>query len=627
MTRLPRLQLLLALFLLASVQPALAQFRVEAVQADAPKQEFRGAWIATVINLDWPTSRTAGTEFQKIQLVTMLDKLKDAGINAVFFQVRSEGDAMYDSPFEPWSYYLTGQQGKAPEPYYDPLAFAIEEAHKRGMELHAWFNPYRSVRSVGQYPVDPSHVSETHPEWILQFGSGAGSLKVLNPGIPEVRTYIFDIIKDVVRRYDVDGIHFDDYFYPYPPNQIISEDIETYNTYGGSFGNISTWRLFNINMLVRGVHEAIEAEAPHVKFGISPFGIWKSGVPAGIGGLSAVDVIYADAVNWLDQEWIDYLVPQLYWAFGGGQDYGKLAPWWEEQMNGRHLYTGHGVYRSDASTCNCSAGTQFTAAEVPNQVRFNRDRAGIQGSVFFRARNITDFSSRGFADSLKANLFRYPAITPTMPWKDLTPAGTPQQLSFNWVTDTEVELSWQAPAEMEGEAETRRYAVYRIRSGTVPDFSSALAEGTNLLAVTGETMLTDAPGIATDSYYYVVTALSTNSVESAPSDYIVLDGRAVAAETEPALAFRLEQNYPNPFSGTTDVRYSLDKPARVSLRVFDVMGREVAVLVEGASGTPGAYVATWDGTDRQGRQVVSGLYFYVLDVEGRRITKAMVRVR
>ena len=237
----------------------------------ALKHEFRGVWIATVHNLDWPSSRsTFGGSQQRAQLVTMLDKVQAAGINALFFQVRSEADAMYDSPYEPWSYWLTGAQGVAPNPFYDPLAFAVEEAHRRGMELHAWFNPYRVVGSSG-YARHSSHVSVQRPEWTLSIGD----LAILNPGLQEVRDYVATVIADVVRRYDIDGVHFDDYFYPYPPNQITLQDRETFNTDPREFRSIGDWRRDNVNLLMAQVADSVNAIRSSVKFGISPFGIWK----------------------------------------------------------------------------------------------------------------------------------------------------------------------------------------------------------------------------------------------------------------------------------------------------------------------------------------------------------------
>lgn len=267
-------------------------------QSSNPKREFRGVWIASVINLDWPTSPGLSANTQKQQLIDLLDDLKELGFNAVVFQVRPECDALYNSSYEPWSYWLTGTQGKAPEPYYDPLEFAVEEAHKRGMELHAWFNPFRAVREVGNYQVSADHVSEKHPDWILTFDN----LKILDPGLQEVRDYNTEVIMDVVRRYDIDGVHFDDYFYPYPPNQITDEDENTFLNNWRGFFNVGDWRRDNINIFIKQVHDAIAAEKPWVKFGISPFGIWRPGYPSGITGTDAYSVLYADATAWLQQQ-------------------------------------------------------------------------------------------------------------------------------------------------------------------------------------------------------------------------------------------------------------------------------------------------------------------------------------
>lgn len=605
------------LFIWVGGTPAAAQ---PGPDGPASKHEFRGAWIATVVNLDWPTSRGTNAALQQGRLVEMLDKLKDAGINAVFFQVRSECDAMYASEIEPWSYWLTGEQGRAPEPVYDPLAFAIEEAHKRGMELHAWFNPYRSVRNTNGYAQDTTHVSVRHPEWILTFGT----FKILDPGIPEVRDYVTSVIADVVQRYDIDGVHFDDFFYPYPPNHISNEDADTFAEHNRGFTNVGDWRRDNVNLFVAQVHDSIQVARPWVKFGISPFGIWRNGTPSGITGLDAYNVIFGDATAWLGAGTIDYVVPQLYWAFGGGQDYGKLAPWWASVRNDRHLYTGHGLYRSDPNTFSRAL---FAADEVPRQVRFNRDEPGILGSVFFRAKNITVFPSKGFADSLKTDLFATPALTPPMAWKDNTPPAPPENLTFTWTNTEELTLDWQAPTASNIFAATRRYAVYRVRAGTEPDGATVVDDGRNLLAVTGETSLTDYPGRADDPYYYVVTAVSANSAESAPSNFISAEGRAVAVEREEPATFTLYQNYPNPFNPTTEIRYSLREPARITLHVYNVLGQVVATLIDGTWKEMGLHAARWDGRANDGRTVGSGTYFYILTVEDRRATKAMVLVR
>ena len=304
-----------------------------------PKEEFRAVWVATVLRLDWPSSSTVST--QKNQMINILNTMASYRFNAIVFQVRPACDAFYDSKIEPWSNWLTGTEGKTPSPYYDPLAFVVEEAHKRGIEVHAWFNPYRARK--GDAGSSAEHVFNTHPEWILAVGNKSDNAQyrsldernlpesktvdyILDPGKEAVRKYVLSVIADVASRYDIDGIHMDDYFYPY--SGISNEDAATFAEENRGFTNIHDWRRDNINLLIRGIHDTLQVINPRIKFGMSPFGIWKNGVPSGIVGLDAYSTIYCDAVTWLNEQWIDYVTPQLYWPFGGGQDYGKLMPWW-----------------------------------------------------------------------------------------------------------------------------------------------------------------------------------------------------------------------------------------------------------------------------------------------------------
>ncbi|MBN2600656.1 MAG: family 10 glycosylhydrolase, partial [Candidatus Marinimicrobia bacterium] len=300
-----------------------------------PKYEFRATWIATVLRLDWPKSSTVST--QKSQLISILDNMQKANFNAAIFQIRPVCDAFYASDIEPWSNWLTGTEGQAPSPYYDPLEFAIEEAHKRGIELHAWFNPYRAKKGSSD-GTSADHVFNKHPEWILAVGSKKssdnryyaldeqetndtkGTDYILNPGLAVVREYVLGVIMDVVNRYDVDGVHMDDYFYPY--SGITNEDQTTFVEENRGFSNIGDWRRDNVNLLIESIYDSIRIIKPDVKFGMSPFGIWKNGVPDGIVGTSSYSAIYCDPIAWLDGHYIDYLTPQLYWPFGGAQDYG-----------------------------------------------------------------------------------------------------------------------------------------------------------------------------------------------------------------------------------------------------------------------------------------------------------------
>lgn len=481
-------------------------------QSALPKREFRGVWITTVINLDWPKSSNAST--QKQELTDMLDELQKSGFNAVIFQVRPECDAFYNSAYEPWSYYLNGFQGRAPNPYYDPLEFAILEAHKRGMELHAWFNPYRAVRSIGNYTIHSSHVSVEHPEWII---TKDGS-KYLDPGLPAVRDYVTDVIMDVVTNYDVDGVHFDDYFYP--EGMTTSDDQATFDAYPNGFTNRGDWRRNNVNLLVEEVYNAILDSKPNIKFGISPPGIWKYGVPDGISGGYAYSGIYCDALAWLDQLIIDYINPQMYWEFDGNQDYAILASWWKDQANGRHVYSGNAGYRISSS---------FTADELPRQIRYNRDTAHLQGSVIFRALNGVLDNQRGFNDSLRAELFRYPALIPQMDWKDLDAPSAPQNLQYAFKeSENSAALIWDAPETAAEDDSAKRYAIYRL--GTENIYETDLQNSEYMVAIAGNTYSIPEEPWDSGPYYFVVTALDQNWNESEMGNII-----RVNAPQEPLL--------------------------------------------------------------------------------------------
>jgi len=502
-----------------------------------PKREFRGAWIATVVNLDWPPSlyRThlAG-ELQRNDLIVLLDQLSTVGINAVVFQVRPECDALYNSPYEPWSYWLTGEQGVAPSPLYDPLEFAITEAHKRGMELHAWFNPYRAERVVGNYPLHPTHVTRQNPGWSIQIGT----YKFLNPALREVRDHVAKIVADVVRRYHVDGVHMDDYFYPYAPNSITHQDTADFARDPRGFTSIADWRRDNVNLLIKQIYDSVQTIRPVVKFGMSPFGIWKNNVPVGISGTSGYDALYCDATAWLKGQYIDYITPQLYWPFGGGQDYGLLQMWWSQQLNGRHFYTGNATYRLESG-----ASTSFaSASEISNQIRFNRNAQNSHGNVQFRAKSITA-NYRNFTDSLQNNIFRHPSIIAVMDWKERVTPFPPRNIRVETDPVTKLAtLKWDTPFFAPDGDTASRYAVYRF---VKPSPTSAdLEVSRNILALTGVKTMTPRARIDTANvaYSYAITSLDRNNNESILSDLVSI-GSPVAA---PLLASPSngEQNFP-----------------------------------------------------------------------------------
>jgi uncharacterized lipoprotein YddW (UPF0748 family) len=594
----------------------LSNFSTSAQQTSSPKFEFRGAWIATVLNLDFPTSPLLSTYDQQAELRKMFDQFSAMGINAVFFQVRSECDAMYDSKIEPWSYYLTGQQGKAPEPFWDPLKFAIDLAHERGMELHAWINPFRAIKiSTKPYKKALNHVSVTHPEWLLKTGD-----ILLDPGIPDAREYIMSVVMDIVKRYDIDGIHYDDYFYPYDDITRNNEDKLTFEKYGKPMGftDIRLWRTNNINMFVKMLGERIQKEKPFIKHGISPFGIYKNGTPVGTSGFDAANILFTDPPTWLRDKSIDYLVPQLYWAFGGAQDYAKLAPWWASIMNGRHLYVGHGLYREG------TIPLDFSPNEIPRQVRFNRAN-NIVGSVFYRALNLTN-NAGGFADTLSQKLYKVPALTPSMSWKDQRPPLYPEHVAFK-VQQHEVTLTWERPELRERNVEARRFAIYRVESQNVPNFKELTSDSKYLVAVTGQTTFKETVPNTTKTFYYLVSSISANSIEAWDDDNIVkITDTGVANEpvTE-APSLSLSQNFPNPFSESTEIRFDLDKAAFVTLRIYNSLGQEVKTFLNNNQIEAGMHTQTWDGTNANGQKVSSGLYLCVLEANGKRATKMMVK--
>lgn len=646
---------------------------LQAQEYEVPKHEFRATWIATVINLDWPQSGGLPPRFQKDDLLIKLDRLQEAGINVVYFQIRTEGDALYDSPTEPWSKYLTGEEGRAPDPYWDPLTFAIEEAHKRGMELHAWLNPYRAMRSIPSdfsqktilnQEIDPSlevvlkrefdqegkmklsgtsqraanHVSNTHPEWLLVMN---GSIAIFDPGLQEAIEYNRDIVLDVVNRYDVDGIHFDDYFYPYPPNHMGSSsaneklDDDTFAKYPRGYTNKDDWRRANVDLLVEMIHDSIQVVKPWVKFGISPFGIWKSGVPSGISGMNAFDTIYGDGIAWLEQRTVDYITPQLYWGierwYSVGQDYRALADWWADKAheNERHMYPGHGLYRTSSSTF---TGTLFNQNEMPRQIKHNRSNPLIQGSVFFRAKNITSYSSKGFADTLKTNYYRYAALPPIMSWKDSVAHATPQNLQVQRDAEKEYEfhLSWD-PVEVNVEAKRSatgyvdslvKYAIYRVDAPDQPDPNSAMNEYYHLVGVAGTTEFTDVAPPSEHKYWYFITSATRNSIESSPSSVIEA---GVVVSTEDALtrmaSFDLLPNYPNPFNPSTVIPFTLEKGGLVQLEVFDLLGRKVATLVNEEL-QMGSHSFSFEGAS-----LSSGVYVYRLQQNEQVLTRSMTLIK
>ncbi|MBS1639941.1 MAG: family 10 glycosylhydrolase [Bacteroidetes bacterium] len=382
-----------------------------------PKFEFRAVWVATVENIDWPSKKGLSVEEQKAEFIHLADMHKQNGMNALIVQIRPTADAFYPSQYEPWSEYLNGTQGLSPTPYYDPLQFMIDETHKRGMEFHAWLNPYRAVFRINKSTVSPTHITKIHPEWFFTYNNQ----KIFNPGLPEVRQFVASVVKDIVSRYDVDGIHMDDYFYPYKDGKGTDfPDNKAFEKYGNGLSK-DDWRRSNCDSIIKLLDETIKSTNPRVKFGVSPFGVWRnkskdpdgSNTKAGIGNY---DDLYADILLWLKKGWIDYAAPQLYWEIGHKLcDYTVLLDWWGKHTYGRQMFIGHGIYRS-LETSERSVAWK-NPNELPNQIKLLRNNKNIDGSIYFNSKNF-DKNPNGWSDSLRLNYYALPAIVPPMPWID-----------------------------------------------------------------------------------------------------------------------------------------------------------------------------------------------------------------
>jgi uncharacterized lipoprotein YddW (UPF0748 family) len=397
-----RIDLLLFCFFLISFHFSFAQ----------PKSEFRGVWVATVDNIDWPTKGNYNPESQKAEYIKLLDMHQRNGMNAVVVQVRPATDAFYPSPYEPWSEWLTGKQGVPPSPYYDPLQFMIEEAHKRGMEFHAWCNPYRAEFAIGRSSIAPTHITRIHPEWFLTYGT----VRYFDPGNKEAQQFVVRVIRDMVSRYDVDAVHFDDYFYPYRIAGKEFPDSASFRQYSNGM-NKDDWRRSNTDSIILALSKAIKEEKKYCRFGISPFSVWRNNNKDSTGsatraGQTNYDDLYADIVLWLKEGWIDYVAPQLYLEFEHPTaPYGIMLDWWSKHTYGRHCYIGLAIYRG-GSNANWRDKTQ-----LPRMINALRNTPNIEGAIYFSSKSF-ERNPNGWSDSLREDYYKYPALVPPMSWID-----------------------------------------------------------------------------------------------------------------------------------------------------------------------------------------------------------------
>lgn len=465
-----------------------------------PKREFRAAWIQSVNG----QFRGMPTEKLKQNLIGQLNSLQKAGINAIIFQVRPEADALYASRLEPWSRFLTGVQGKAPEPYWDPMQFMIDECHKRGMEFHAWINPYRTKTTL-KSELAPNHVYNIHPEWFVTYGDQL----YFDPALPESRRHICMVVSDIVSRYDVDAIHMDDYFYPYPIKGKDFPDDASFARFGGGFSNKGDWRRSNVNVLIKKLHETIREIKPWVKFGVSPFGIYRNESSDPLGsktkGLQNYDDLYADVLLWAREGWIDYNIPQIYWHIGHPvADYETLVKWWARNTENRPLFIGQSVMNTvqNADPKNPSIN------QLPRKIALQRACQTIGGSCQWPASAVVENVGK-YRDALIAEYHKYPALPPVFDFIDNEAPAKVRKMKPVWTEDGYI-LFWTAPKYKEEMNRAVQYVVYRFNDKEKVNID----DPSHIVAITRDNFYKLPYEDGKTKYRYVVTALDRLHNES-----------------------------------------------------------------------------------------------------------------
>lgn len=492
-------------YFLFSLLLAVISFSIHA--KDNPKREMRAVWIATVENIDWPSSPNLSSEEQKAEMIALLDQVKDYNMNTVVFQIRPASDALYQSDIEPWSQWLTGKQGVAPDPWYDPLEFTIGECRKRGLDIHLWINTYRVINNISKAEPAPNHISKKHPEWLVTYGNK----KYLDPGIPAVRDYVTRIVGDIVKRYDIDAIHFDDYFYPYKIAGQDFPDENSFKTYGEEiFGKRKDdWRRDNVNQVIKQFHDTIKSIKPYVEFGIAPFGVWrnKKDDPNGSdtrAGSPCYDDLYADVLKWQNEKWIDYISPQLYWFIGKEvADYAILAKWWAENRYGCQLYIGQALYTIDPQS---KDNAWRTSDEIIKQLDLNETFPEIKGNFFYSAKFLGK-NPLGLKEKLLKKHYAFTSLTPENPLIEPVIPAEPANAVLQKEGDNVV-LSWDK------QANNKMFVVYQFRKFQRKN----IGKPENIINVTSyqKLRLDAADGYKPARYRYVVTALSPSHAESKP---------------------------------------------------------------------------------------------------------------
>ena len=481
------------------------------IAAKYPKREMRAVWVATIANIDWPSSANLTPERQQKEFTELLDLCKAYNMNTVVFQIRPAADAFYASKFEPWSQWLTGKQGKMPEPYYDPLEFASKECRKRGLDLHVWINPYRAVSDVNNNRTSSEHISNIHPEWFITYGK----TKLFDPGLPQTRDYVAGIVSDIVRRYDIDAIHMDDYFYPYRIAGVEFGDDQSFKAYPRGFSpdQRDDWRRNNVDLIIKQLHDSIKSIKPWVEFGISPFGVWRNSTtdPAGSktkAGQTNYDDLFADVLKWQFEQWIDYVTPQVYWEIGKEiADYKIIADWWSRNTYGAQLYIGQALYKIDPEA---KEKAWQTSDEIIRQIKLNRKHRTIEGNFFYSAKFLRK-DPLELKEKLQKRYFRYPALSPI---NHRASAIVPQEpVNPQIITEGNlVHFTWE-----KGE-NTKSFVIYQFKKWQ----GANTKKPARIFLTTADNSMTYSLDQFTDpgKYKYVVTAISPSNTESHPVRFL-----------------------------------------------------------------------------------------------------------
>ena len=470
------------------------------VATEAQKREMRGAWIQCVNG----QFQGVGTKQMQSTLTYQLNELQKDGVNVIIFQVRPECDALYESKIEPWSRFLTGQQGKAPSPYWDPLQWMITECHKRGMELHAWINPYRA-KTKATRQLAQNHISVQKPMNCFAYDGQF----ILNPGIPENRDYICEVVKDIVSRYDVDGLHMDEYFYPYPVKGESIPDDELYHDHSNGIKDQGDWRRYNVNLFIEQVYKTVHETKPGVKVGISPFGIYRNRSTSYVGsntnGTQNYDDLYADVLMWVNNGWLDYCVPQIYWEIGHkAADYETLIRWWNQYANARPLIIGEDVERTAKAPDKKNPQIHQQAAKMA----LHRQMPNVCGTVLWYAKAAVD-NIGNYGANLRNVYWKNPALQPSMPFIDGKAPRKVRKIKPIWTEDGYI-LFWSAPKGESWQDKAVKYVVYRFRKGEKQDIN----DPSKIVAITNQPFYKLPYERGTQKWIYAVTALDRLQNES-----------------------------------------------------------------------------------------------------------------